>query len=93
MKIDKNLNHRNRFDPNMKINIVDFVPKKIAGNKVYINDPGKSIPFGRKIKNFDGDIVDINLSKRFEKNIDAEVSKIEKNFNFEIKDHALELLG
>ena len=33
-----------------------------------------------------GDIVDINLSKRFEKNIDAEVSKIEKNFNFEIKD-------
>jgi len=40
-----------------------------------------------------GDIVDINLSKRFEKNIDAEVSKIEKNFNFEIKDHTLELLG
>ncbi len=40
-----------------------------------------------------GDIVDINLSKRFEKNVDAEVSKIEKNFNFEIKDHTLELLG
>ena len=40
-----------------------------------------------------GDIVDINLSKRFEKNIDVEVSKIEKKFNFEIKDHTLELLG
>ena len=40
-----------------------------------------------------GDIVDINLSKQFEKNVDVEVSKIEKNFNFEIKDHTLELLG
>lgn len=64
MKIDKNLNHRNIFDPNMKINIVDFAPRKIAGNKVYINDPGKSIPFGRKIKNFDGDIVDIKINEK-----------------------------
>ncbi len=40
-----------------------------------------------------GNIVDINLSKKFEKNIDLEVSKIEKNFNFDIKDHTLELLG
>lgn len=40
-----------------------------------------------------GDIVDINLSKRFEKNIDVEVSKIEKKLNFQIQDHTLELLG
>ena len=40
-----------------------------------------------------GDIIDINLSKKFEKNIDTEVNKIEKTFNFEIKDHTLELLG
>ena len=40
-----------------------------------------------------GDIIDINLSKKFEKNLDTEVIKIEKTFNFEIKDHALELLG
>jgi len=40
-----------------------------------------------------GDIIDINLSKKFEKNLDTEVIKIEKEFNFEIKDHTLELLG
>ena len=40
-----------------------------------------------------GDIIDINLSKKFEKNLDTEVIKIEKTFNFEIKDHTLELLG
>ena len=40
-----------------------------------------------------GDIIDINLSKKFETNLDSEVVKIEKAFNFEIKDHTLELLG
>ena len=40
-----------------------------------------------------GDIIDINLSKKFETNLDTEVVKIEKAFNFEIKDHTLELLG
>ncbi len=40
-----------------------------------------------------GKIIDIDLSKKFEKNIDAEVVKIEKNFNYKITEHTLELLG
>ena len=40
-----------------------------------------------------GKIIDIDLSKKFEKNVDAEVVKIEKNFNYKITEHTLELLG
>ena len=40
-----------------------------------------------------GKIIDIDLSKKFEKNVDAEVAKIEKNFNYKITEHTLELLG
>ncbi len=40
-----------------------------------------------------GKIIDIDLSKKFEKNVDAEVVKIEKNFNYKITEHTLEILG
>ena len=40
-----------------------------------------------------GKILDIDLSKKFEKNVDTEVVKIEKNFNYKITEHTLELLG
>ena len=40
-----------------------------------------------------GKIIDIDLSKKFEKNVDAEVVKIEKNFNYKTTEHTLELLG
>ncbi len=40
-----------------------------------------------------GKIIDIDLSKKFEKSVDVEVTKIEKKFNYKITEHTLELLG
>ena len=40
-----------------------------------------------------GEIIDIELSHEFEELLNKEIKKIEQNFNFEIKDHRVEMFG
>lgn len=40
-----------------------------------------------------GEIIDIELSHEFEELLNEEIKKIEQNFNFEIKDHRVEMFG
>ena len=40
-----------------------------------------------------GEIIDIELSHEFEELLNNEIKKIEQNFNFEIKDHRVEMFG
>tara|TARA_Y100000817_G_scaffold243089_1_gene195088 strand:- start:508 stop:942 length:435 start_codon:yes stop_codon:yes gene_type:complete len=40
-----------------------------------------------------GEIIDIEMGDEFEKTLSEEIKRIEKNFNFSIEDHRLELFG
>lgn len=40
-----------------------------------------------------GEIIDIEMGDKFEKTLSEEIKRIEKNFNFSIEDHRLELFG
>ena len=40
-----------------------------------------------------GEIIDVELSKKFEDLLDREIKKIEKKFNFIIEDHRVEMFG
>ena len=40
-----------------------------------------------------GEIIDIEMGEEFEKTLSEERKRIEKNFNFSIEDHRLELFG
>ena len=40
-----------------------------------------------------GEVIDVELSDEFELMLAKEIEKIQKNFNFEIKDHRVEMIG
>ena len=40
-----------------------------------------------------GEVIDVELSEEFENILNKEIKKVQKNFNFEISDHRVEMFG
>ena len=40
-----------------------------------------------------GEVIDVELSEEFELMLDKEIEKVQKNFNFKITDHRVEMFG
>jgi len=63
MKLDKNIKSIEFECLNMNINLVKFIPKSINKKRVVVGLAGDRFPIGRKISNFEGNIIDIKIKE------------------------------
>ncbi len=67
MKLDKNIKSLEFEFLNMKINLVEVIPKLINEKKVIVGLPKNKLPIGRKIEDFIGKIIDVKIREINEK--------------------------